>query len=410
MKKILKFLPAVVILGLGFAGWKLFTKKPSAENDGGKQSAVAKAGKKAKYNPYKNAIQTEVVKLKKINFDVTLSSHGIAAPSSITPLTPQVSGIIQSVSDHFSNGSFVKKGEVLVELNPSDFESQIATASANVAQAEAGLAQEQARAAQALRNWEDIGFDKAPNDLVLRKPQLKQAKANLAARLAAYELAKRNLERSKIRAPYDARVRSRDVGIGQSVGTGTKLGELYPTAFAEVRLPLSIRQLRKIDIDEINFSEVPVTLNDSLNNMPDRHWEATLVRAEGELDPNSRELFVVARVHDPFGIHGVSRKHPLRMNQPVTATIEAITLQDVVAIPRSALYGKDEIILAVDQHIKRETINILWSTIDYVYTDTPELDGKLLATTRLSFAAEGAPLRILNQESVLTNSSSKPSM
>ena len=395
LKTLTKIIPAILILGIGIAGWKVFSGMKPDDKKRAVIAAKRAEGKRPKKDPFKNALQTEVLELKSIDFDITLSSHGIATPPSITPLNPQVSGVITKIADNFANGSFVQQGQVLLELDPSDFESQIATASANVARAEATLAQEQARAAQALRNWEDIGFDKAPNDLVLRKPQLKQAKADLAARLAAFELAKRNLERSKIRAPYDGRVRSRNVGVGQSVGTGTKLGELYATEYAEVRLPLSIRQLNKIDIDEINFTEVPVTLTDSINPAPDRTWSAKLVRAEGELDPNSRELFVVARVEDPFKLQGANHPHPLRMNQPLEATIAAVTLDNIIAIPRTALYGKDEVILVVDQHIQRKTINIVWSTYDHVYSDSPDLAGQLLSTTRLAYAPEGAPLRIL---------------
>jgi hypothetical protein len=138
-------------------------------------------------------------------------------------------------------------------------------------------------------------------------------------------------------------------------------------------------------------------LEDALHAYDDRKWSAEIVRIEGELDPNSRELFVVARVEDPFGRQSQARDHPLRMNQPVTATIQANTLNNVVAIPRGAIYGKDEIILIQDNMIHRQTINIVWSTIDRVFTDTEGLDKALLATSKLTYAPEGSPVRIIER-------------
>lgn len=393
MKRILRIIPAILILAVGAWGWNHF----SATNDDSLKEKTAKLSKaERKARALSNAQQTHVIELQSEDFQVELISHGIVKPTTITPLNPQVSGIVAKITANFENGSFVKKGEVLVELDQSDFQSEISSATAGLARADAALAQENARAAQALRNWQDIGFDEEPNSLVLRKPQLKEAEANVLAQQASLERAQRNLARTKIRSPYAARIRSRDIGLGQSVGSGTKLGELYTTNYAEVRLPLSTRQLGKIDIDEINFEHIPVVLEDTLHAYDDRKWPAKIVRIEGELDPNSRELFVVARVEDPFGRMSETRGHPLRMNQPVTATIQAKTLNNVVAIPRTAIYGKDEIILIQDNTIHRQTINIVWSTIDTVFTDTEGIDKALLATSKLAYAPEGSPVRIID--------------
>ena len=394
MKSILRIIPALLILAIGVWGWKHFS---TAEDDSKKEKPARLSKTERTARALANAQQTHVIELNSEDFLVELTSHGIVKPPAITTLNPQVTGIVAEISPNFENGSFVAKGEILVELDQSDFQSQISSASAALARAEASLAQENARAAQALRNWRDIGFDEEPNALVLRKPQLKEAEANVAAQQASLERAQRNLARTKIRAPYDGRIRSRNIGLGQSVGSSTKLGELYATAYAEVRLPLSTRQLGKIDIDEIEFEHIPVVLEDALHAYDDRQWPAKIVRIEGELDPNSRELFVVARIEDPFGRKSEASGHPLRMNQPVTATIQANTLNDVVAIPRKAIYGKDEIILIKDNTIHRQTINIVWSTIDTVFTDTEGLDKALLATSKLSYASQGSPVRIIEE-------------
>lgn len=397
MRILLKIIPAILILCVGIWGYNFFISNKDVDKKKNGKTKISKEERKSK--ALANAQQTTVLKLESVNFPIVLESHGIVQPPYITGINPQVAGIVAKISPHFENGSFVEEGEILIELDAADFKSQISSAKATLARAEAALAQEQARAAQALRNWQDIGFDEEPNDLVLRKPQLKEAEANVAAQLAAYQRAERNLKRTKIKAPYAGRVRSRNVGLGQSVGTGTELGEIFATSYAEVRLPLSIRQLNQIEINEIDFNHIPVTLKDALDPENETTWHAKIVRIEGELDPNSRELIVAARVEDPFGMKEKEVKvRPLRMNLPVKAFIEANTLKQVVKIPRSAIYGKDEIILVTDNLIERRKINIVWSTIDSVITDSIDLDKALLATSKLSYAPEGSPVRIIEKK------------
>ena len=63
-----------------------------------------------------------------------------------------------------------------------------------------------ARAEQAVRDWEKLGLNRDPSDLVLRKPQLVSARARITAAEAAVDKAMRDLERTEIRAPYDCRI------------------------------------------------------------------------------------------------------------------------------------------------------------------------------------------------------------
>lgn len=389
MKQVLKIVPAVIILAGGVWGWKYFSDKSKEEKNKPQMSQEEMMKLRMA-----RAQQTLAKELHAQDYPIVLETQGIVRAATTTSITPQVSGRVITVSPSFQNGAFFKKGDILVELDPTDFESDIISAEASLAQAESNLAQEQARAAQALRNWQDIGFNDEPNDLVLRKPQLREAEANVEARKAALEQAKRDLTRTKVLAPYDGRVRTREVGPGQSVGTGTALGEIFSTSYAEVRLPLSSRQLSQLELNERNLSGIPLKLTNALDMTEDTTWDAKIVRVEGELDETSRELYVIARIDDPFGID--SGHAPLRINQPVKGHIRANILKEVYEIPRSALHGGDEVILVVDNKIQRQKINVVWSTQDSVLTDTPELENTLLALSRLTYAPEGSPVRIIN--------------
>ena len=127
------------------------------------------------------------------------------------------------MSDNFREGGFFDKGDVLLEIDPADYETALTVAQANLAQARVRLAEEEAQSRQAELDWQRLGGDERPTELVLRVPQLALARANVAAAEARVREAERDLERTRISAPYDGRVLAKHVDVGQVVGPGTML-------------------------------------------------------------------------------------------------------------------------------------------------------------------------------------------
>jgi RND family efflux transporter MFP subunit len=359
-------------------------------------------------------LKTEILELQRTDYQITIDSQGSIRAHYTTTVTPQVAGSIVKLHDRFEDGAFFKKDEVLAELDPADFQVAVSAAESRLARAEAVLVQEEARAKQARLNWQDLGYDEEPSELVLRVPQLKEAKASVDAATAELEQARRDLERTKIRAPFDGRVQERAVGLGQAVGSSTALGEIFATDFAEIRLPLAPRQLDFINLpSHPGDPEVSVTLTDAIAQNHDIQWEARIVRTEGALDESSRELFAIARIDDPFGL--ISGKPPLRIGQPVRASIRGNILKDVFVIPRHAMRGVNRIYL-VDRQIpaiQRTNIEPVWSTADELVIKDGLQPGQWLATTRLPYAPDGAPVEVVERpvaaEAPLQSAKSKPS-
>jgi len=407
MQILLRTLTAIAFLAIGY--WVSLQLFETAD-DGNKapKSRAANSGKKSEKGKGKsekassgNVVhrnsgqETTVATLVPEDYQVHLLTQGVVRPRTETKLNALVSGQIKHLSEQMQDGAFFSKGDLLVELDPTDFAAKIITARANLARAQASLAQEKATAAQALRNWQDIGFDEEPNDLVLRKPQLNEASTNVAAQQAELDKTIRDLERTKIYAPFDGRIRTRNVGPGESIGANVSLAEIYTTDYAEIRLPLSARQLTQININEQGNQAIPVELTDALNEENPTVWKAMIKHVEGELDETSRELNVIAHIPDPFG---TKESHPpLRMNQPVKASIEANTIKNAIVIERKFLYGANEILLVEDGAIIRKEIDITWSTTDSVITTDTELAGKLLATSRLNYAKTGTPINVIEE-------------
>ncbi len=376
MQRISRILIPILIIAVGYGAW-LWIGRPAPKPVPVRQPPAE--------------IRAEVVELKRQDYQVMLDSQGVVRAHHTTTLTPQVPGKIIELSSKFEDGGFFKQNEVLVTLDPADFEAAVVTAEAALARAEATLAQEDARAKQAKLNWDDIGYDEAPSDLVLRVPQLKEARANVDAARGAVEQARRNLERTRIRAPFDGQVKVRNVGLGQSVGSNTNLGELFTTDLAELRLPLSPNQLAFVDLPTTDADRpAEVLLRDALDTRADPFiWKARIVRTEGALDEVSRELFTIARLDDPFGLQ--SNHPPLRIGQPVRAAIAGKLLTNVIVIPRHCLRGVNVIYLVnQDSTLARTQITPVWSNATDIVVATGLEAGQRLVVSRLTYAPDGA--------------------
>jgi len=394
---LVRILIPILILAVGLGAWKWLgtpVEEPQPE----------------RRPPQK--LRTERLEVSLTDFPVILQSQGVARAHHTTTITSLVAGTISAVHSCFEDGAFFNEGDVLAELDPTELQAAVIAAESRLARAEAVLAQEEARAKQAELNWQDLGYTEEPSPLVLRIPQLKEAHAVVSSAIADLDQANRNLDRAKVRAPFDGRVKSRSVGLGQAVGGTTPLGEVFATDYAEVRLPLAPNQLPFIKLPaKPEDPPVNVTLIDALgdDSQPHRHsWQGRIVRTEGSLDESSRELFAIARIEDPFGRRSDSPE--LRIGQPVRAAVEGIVLKDVYVIPRSALRGVNRIYLIErpELAIRRTTVEPVFSNSDVLVIRDGLNPGDWVATSRMPYAPNGARVEIVESGAIADSPDSDP--
>ncbi len=172
------------------------------------------------------------------DYQVILSSFGEVKSVEDTMLSAQVSGEVTSWHENFVPGGLIRRGDILFSIDKSRYESAVLQAEADVSTAEASLIEEKARGEVAKREAKTLPSRKV-TDLYLRKPQLLSAKASLKSAQARLKVAKRDLEFCDVKAPYDALVINRDIGVGQFVNQGAQVAQISNIEAAEVVFPVA---------------------------------------------------------------------------------------------------------------------------------------------------------------------------
>jgi RND family efflux transporter MFP subunit len=260
-----------------------------------------------------------------------------------TQLTPEVNGKITFVSPKFRVGEMINKGEVLATIDDSDYQAALATRKATLTLQESALAEEVIRAQQAAEDWKASGRElSSASDFVLRKPQLSAAKANIDAAQTAIDKAEVDLTRTQIKAPYDAVITSRNASLGNYATAQNSLGTLIATDKAEVRIPLTAEQMKRI-----HFSgNKPLQLTLTSPSKPNLEWLAKLTRMEPTLDPQNQVSYAIATIENPY----TNEVAPLPVGSFVNVSIPATEITDAYQVPESALVNDGYVWLVDDEN------------------------------------------------------------
>lgn len=361
-------------------------------------ATMSKGKRPERQDSGQSATLVETIKAEARSLNFIIQSQGTVRPRTQTNLVAQVSGIVVSVSDSFVAGGFFRAGDVLLEIDPSDYRTALKRAEAALASRKAKLTEEKSRSEQAVKDWRNLGREGNPPDLVMRLPQLADATANVLAAEADIDKARRDLERTRISAPYDGLLRDRRVDIGQYVTPGTQLGISFAVDTAEIRLPLATAELAFLNLPastDTKTEDYPeVSLTAEFGDLTKR-WDAQLIRTEGVLDESSRALYVVASVVDPYGFLGESPQDELRMGTFVRAAINGRYVENVVVLPRHVLRNDNTVLVAnAERELEVRQVNLVRAEGRQVYITDGVSDGELVVTTTLDAPIPGTRLVI----------------
>ena len=325
-----------------------------------------------------------------------VETHGTVMPRTESDLIPEVSGPVVWVSGSLVSGGFFQADEVLLRIDPSDYETALEQARARVsrAQSEHRLAQRE------LERQRDLAAQNvaSPAQLDIAVNLAAVAEAALRESRAARLRAERDLERTEIRAPY---VRSERIDVGQFASRGGAVAVLYAIDFAEVRLPVPDEELAYLDLPLVYRDDVPgpgpeVILRARFAGK-EHEWRGEVVRTEGELDPKSRMVHVVARVADPYGRD--SGRPPLSIGLFVEAEILGARLERAVVLPRSALRsGNQVLVVDSDSRLRYRPVEVVRRAGDEAVIGAGLEAGDRVCLSPLEAAVDGMAVRINEAE------------
>ena len=323
------------------------------------------------------------------SLELRVRSQGSVVPVTEADLVSEVAGAIVWVAESFEAGGFFDAGDVLLRLDRRDYELVVASARASVAQARVALTREQAEAEVAREEWEDLGELGEPGPLVLREPQLDEARARVEAALANQARADLDLSRTAIRAPFAGRLRAKRVDRGEFVNRGAPLATIYSVDAAEVTLPVPDSELAFLDLPlgtELAGAGPRVLLRAQFAG--GRHeWEARIVRVGGEIDSATRMVNLIARVEDPY--RAASERPPLSVGLFVDAEVVGRSVDSVFEVPRGALVGADRLWLVEDGRLALRQVGILRLDPDVAIVSDGLLGGDRISLTILDTAVDG---------------------
>ncbi len=374
-QKIYHLLVALAFIALGYKGYTvMLASKPTLEKT--KQVAPLPIARTMTVNT--GPIQ------------ITLTGHGTVRPVEEMQLVPQVSGKVVWISPALVNGGSFKNGDLLLSIDPADYEIAVTLKEASVKNAESifKLTIEESEASR--HEWAQINPDIEPPALVAKTPQLAAVQAKLEAEKANLKKARLQLERTKLRAPFNGRVSKEKVDMGQYVSPGQGLATLYSIDAAEIVVPMEDRDLFWFQVpgftEKLEGSEAEVSGQIAGQKLL---WSGRVVRSEGEVNEKTRMVHVVVQVEKPY-----AKKPPLAAGVFVTVKIKGSFLEDASVIPRSALHPGDQV-WVVDENgsLEFRDVDIARFSTRGVVIKGGLSDGEQIVVSPLKAVSDGMQVR-----------------
>ncbi|UBZ13452.1 efflux RND transporter periplasmic adaptor subunit [Flagellimonas marinaquae] len=392
-KKVIWICLAILIGGILVTTLIFFTE-PEAQSEGA---------------TIETAILVDVVTTEKGTYAPTIVATGTVQPVEDVILSPLVPGQIVRRDPAFIPGGFVQKGEVLLQIDPSDYRNTLELRKSELLQSETALATEMGRQQIAEKDLELINNDSLFGDnplsdnetqLVLRQPQLNAVKANIEAARASMNQAQLNLDRTTIRAPFDAHILSQNVTVGSQVSQGDDLGRIVGTDSYRVLATVPVSRLQWLKFPESEKEKGSMVHIENPSAWPSgAHREGYLDRQIGALDNQTRLARVLVRVDDPLATSDELQGAPkLMIGTFVEVNIQADSIPNVVRLDRDLVRSNQTAWVMKDNLLEIRELDIILTDNQHAYIKSGLEDGDKVVSTNLSTVTNGVELRTRSEE------------
>ena len=326
----------------------------------------------------KSITLVDVIAISDLNANsVTVKANGTVEAKQLSHVNARLSGHVDSISPALSVGSRVKKGELLLSLSNLEAKVALAEAELDLADARIRVVEERGEHRQAKRDIQAYSSTAKASELAKRIPQLQAAEANFKAKEIAVEKAKVDLANTKITAPFNGVILSKEVNQAEYITTNTALFTLVADSEPEISLPLTLQQWQLIDDKRLIGAEVKIKIQD----LSDSYWAGVVSAKKPELDTRTGSLPIIIKVNDkersiPFGAF---------------AQVELLgkTFSDTMWVPQIALVDTKSVWGVSNEHyLKKLSIDVLQYAEDkalILYKDIDDSVSHIIAKPKLDF-------------------------
>ena len=272
---------------------------------------------------------------------IPLQKTGTVEPRVYVNISPEVSGVIETVAPGLAGGAIFEAGETLFGIFRDDLEIELRRRKADLAAAVASLDIERAQAENARREWQSFGRGEI-TDLAARGPQVRSAEAQVLIAESQVETAELNLERAGYSLPFAGRVVETSLAPGQRVSAGQSYGRVYSFDSIEVAVQLSPDELALLE----TVRGTPATITARVLGRP-VVLGGQVSRIEGEVNRNTRLTEVIVAL-DPSTVRSVG----LQPGTFVTAAFDGPEIANVAELPNEALQANDQVWLVEGNQLR----------------------------------------------------------
>jgi RND family efflux transporter MFP subunit len=386
VKKLLKIIAPVVVVAISIGVVQaLSAAKPAPEKKEESQRLISL---------YVDEVTLDMV-------TISVKTQGEVRPKTEIDLIPQVSGRIVAISDSFAEGAEFGPGETLIKIDDTSYKLAVIRAQARVAEAKVAVARELANAKIKEDHWLDNRTEGEPTAYALNIPQVLEVEAKLLAAEADLKEATLNVQRTEISAPFLGRVREKNIGIGQYVTAGAPLGRVFSTDTVEIRLPLTDSQMAELNLPmgfmADAFNAPVVQFSAQVGNRV-HFWTGRIVRTHASVDSQTRLIYAIAEVEDPYGL-GSDSGAPIAVGMFVSAEIASVNSQEALVLPRLALRSANKVyVINDDNRLEIRTVEVISTSEETVLVSNGVAVGDKVVTSTIPAAVDGMEVRAITRD------------
>lgn len=365
---------------------------------------------------------------------VSVSSHkpriklfGEAQPGRRVELRALVAGEILETGTTFLEGGVVKKDDLLLQIDPFEFQTALSEAIANLSEAEARLAESEARIAleqdqlaearrqlelaqvdlerarplvkqgllsqkavddrQVLVSQRDQAVKQRVSSIAIENAKAAQQRAQIERLKASVSRAERNLLDARLVAPFDAYIWDKAAEVGRLIGANDRVATLIDANRIDVKFNLPDAQYGRLVTDRGGLEGRPVTVIWRVGGEAVQ-YAAKVERVAAQIAAASGGVDVFARVERIEG------RVPLRVGAFVEIYLDGKEFSDVVTLPETALYAGNTVYVIEENRLKSRIVELVGYSGGDVLVRGDLKPAEQVVTTRISEIGDGLRVEV----------------